>query len=189
MDIVNDLIRAGKRFDARGWVLGTSGNFSAVLSRDPLRRAITLGGNAAAPRDRRDARRRRGAAHALDLEYVPVRPAARRVRHLRLRDAEGAVGRAHAPAPRVGAGRGERPGHGTAGAGGAAGARREQLPRVPHPSARVVHLGSLAAGSGPARRDTGVSAGNGRAGALQLPDARGGRTMALVNIPEQHTTL
>ena len=44
MDIVNDLIRAGKRFDARGWVLGTSGNFSAVLSRDPLRLAITRSG-------------------------------------------------------------------------------------------------------------------------------------------------
>jgi len=44
MDIVKDLIRAGKRFDARGWVLGTSGNFSAVLSRDPLRLAITRSG-------------------------------------------------------------------------------------------------------------------------------------------------
>src|SRR6187549_4222630 len=44
MDIVNDLIRAGKRFDARGWVMGTSGNFSAVLSRDPLRLAITSSG-------------------------------------------------------------------------------------------------------------------------------------------------
>ena len=44
MDIVNDLLRAGKRFDARGWVLGTSGNFSAVLSRDPLRLAITRSG-------------------------------------------------------------------------------------------------------------------------------------------------
>jgi len=35
------LAAIGKRFYARGWVLGTSGNFSAVLSRDPLRLAIT----------------------------------------------------------------------------------------------------------------------------------------------------
>jgi len=39
-----DLIRIGRRFDARGWVLGTSGNFSAVLGRDPLRLAITRSG-------------------------------------------------------------------------------------------------------------------------------------------------
>jgi len=38
------LIRAGRRFDARGWVLGTSGNFSAVLGRNPLRLAITRSG-------------------------------------------------------------------------------------------------------------------------------------------------
>ena len=31
----------GRRFYDRGWVLGTSGNFSAVISRDPLRLAIT----------------------------------------------------------------------------------------------------------------------------------------------------
>lgn len=31
----------GRRFYARGWVMGTSGNFSAVLSRDPLRLAVT----------------------------------------------------------------------------------------------------------------------------------------------------
>jgi len=35
------LVRAGRRFDQRGWVMGTSGNFSAVLDRDPLRLAIT----------------------------------------------------------------------------------------------------------------------------------------------------
>jgi methylthioribulose-1-phosphate dehydratase len=34
----------GKGFHARGWVLGTSGNFSAVISRDPLRLAITSTG-------------------------------------------------------------------------------------------------------------------------------------------------
>jgi methylthioribulose-1-phosphate dehydratase len=31
----------GKRFYARGWVLGTSGNFSAVVEQKPLRLAIT----------------------------------------------------------------------------------------------------------------------------------------------------
>jgi methylthioribulose-1-phosphate dehydratase len=35
------LIATGRRFYARGWVLGTSGNFSAVTSRRPLTLAIT----------------------------------------------------------------------------------------------------------------------------------------------------
>jgi methylthioribulose-1-phosphate dehydratase len=43
-DVSDQLIRAGRRFDTRGWVLGTSGNFSAVLDRDPLRLAITRSG-------------------------------------------------------------------------------------------------------------------------------------------------
>lgn len=42
--VADDLIAIGRRFDARGWVLGTSGNFSAVVSRDPLRLAITRSG-------------------------------------------------------------------------------------------------------------------------------------------------
>jgi methylthioribulose-1-phosphate dehydratase len=40
------LAGAGRRFDQRGWVLGTSGNFSAVAGRDPLRLAITRSGAA-----------------------------------------------------------------------------------------------------------------------------------------------
>lgn len=40
-EIARGLADAGRRFDAREWVLGTSGNFSAVVSRDPLRLAIT----------------------------------------------------------------------------------------------------------------------------------------------------
>jgi methylthioribulose-1-phosphate dehydratase len=36
-----ELAAIGRRFYARGWVLGTSGNFSAVVSRTPLRLAIT----------------------------------------------------------------------------------------------------------------------------------------------------
>jgi methylthioribulose-1-phosphate dehydratase len=39
------LIKVGQRFDARGWVLGTSGNFSVVTRRDPLRLAITRSGS------------------------------------------------------------------------------------------------------------------------------------------------
>jgi methylthioribulose-1-phosphate dehydratase len=36
-----ELAAIGRRFYSRGWVLGTSGNFSAVVSRKPLRLAIT----------------------------------------------------------------------------------------------------------------------------------------------------
>ena len=39
--IADQLAAVGRRFHARGWVLGTSGNFSAVVSHDPLRLAIT----------------------------------------------------------------------------------------------------------------------------------------------------
>jgi methylthioribulose-1-phosphate dehydratase len=35
------LVELGREFHKRGWVLGTSGNFSAVVARDPLRLAIT----------------------------------------------------------------------------------------------------------------------------------------------------
>lgn len=38
------LTDAGRRFDQRGWVLGTSGNFSVVANREPLRLAITRSG-------------------------------------------------------------------------------------------------------------------------------------------------
>jgi len=38
------LAEIGRRFDARGWVLGTSGNFSVVVNREPLRLAITSSG-------------------------------------------------------------------------------------------------------------------------------------------------
>src|SRR5262245_25012773 len=39
--IASALADIGRAFYARGWVLGTSGNFSAVVSREPLRLAIT----------------------------------------------------------------------------------------------------------------------------------------------------
>ena len=35
------LAELGHEFHKRGWVLGTSGNFSAVVARDPLRLVIT----------------------------------------------------------------------------------------------------------------------------------------------------
>jgi methylthioribulose-1-phosphate dehydratase len=38
------LAAVGRRFDARGWTAGTSGNFSVVLSRGPLRLAMTRSG-------------------------------------------------------------------------------------------------------------------------------------------------
>jgi methylthioribulose-1-phosphate dehydratase len=40
-NLAEALCRAGRRFDARGWVLGTSGNFSVVAQRQPLRLLIT----------------------------------------------------------------------------------------------------------------------------------------------------
>jgi methylthioribulose-1-phosphate dehydratase len=40
-DATRALTEVGRRFYQRGWVLGTSGNFSAVLAEDPLRLAIT----------------------------------------------------------------------------------------------------------------------------------------------------
>lgn len=43
-DAAEKLAQLGRACYARGWVLGTSGNFSMVLSRDPLRLAITSSG-------------------------------------------------------------------------------------------------------------------------------------------------
>lgn len=42
--LARELTAIGRRFYARGWALGTSGNFSAVSSRDPLRLAISASG-------------------------------------------------------------------------------------------------------------------------------------------------
>ena len=39
--VAADLAEVGRAFYSRGWVLGTSGNFSAVVRREPLRLAIT----------------------------------------------------------------------------------------------------------------------------------------------------
>jgi methylthioribulose-1-phosphate dehydratase len=43
-DPAGQLIEIGRRFDTRNWVLGTSGNFSVVTSRDPLRLLMTRSG-------------------------------------------------------------------------------------------------------------------------------------------------
>jgi methylthioribulose-1-phosphate dehydratase len=43
-ETASGLVAISRSFYARGWALGTSGNFSAVLSRDPLRLAITPSG-------------------------------------------------------------------------------------------------------------------------------------------------
>ena len=40
-EAAEELVRLGTDFHRRSWMLGTSGNLSAVLSRDPLRLAIT----------------------------------------------------------------------------------------------------------------------------------------------------
>jgi methylthioribulose-1-phosphate dehydratase len=40
-DLAMDLCAVGRQFYERGWVFGTSGNFSAVLSTEPLRLVIT----------------------------------------------------------------------------------------------------------------------------------------------------
>ena len=43
-EFAEQLAEVGRRFDARNWVLGTSGNFSVVLGRDPLRLLMTRSG-------------------------------------------------------------------------------------------------------------------------------------------------
>jgi methylthioribulose-1-phosphate dehydratase len=43
-DVSQRLAEIGRRFDQRGWLLGTSGNLSGVVEREPLRLAITPSG-------------------------------------------------------------------------------------------------------------------------------------------------
>lgn len=44
MKVAESLTEIGRGFYGRGWVLGTSGNFSSLISREPLRLAITSTG-------------------------------------------------------------------------------------------------------------------------------------------------
>jgi len=43
-ELAGRIVELGRQAHHRGWVLGTSGNFSAVVSRQPLRLAITASG-------------------------------------------------------------------------------------------------------------------------------------------------
>src|SRR5689334_15909429 len=43
-EIVDDLVLVARGFYARGWLMGTSGNLSAVVEREPMRLAITASG-------------------------------------------------------------------------------------------------------------------------------------------------
>ena len=43
-NLTEELADSAREFYRRGWVLGTSGNFSALTSRDPMRVAITASG-------------------------------------------------------------------------------------------------------------------------------------------------
>ena len=86
--VAEQLVQAGRRFDERGWVLGTSGNFSAVISR-----AAAAGDHAAAARSR--ARWR--ADQILEIDEhgrVPVgaagKPSAETLLHLEIVGARGA---------------------------------------------------------------------------------------------------
>ena len=192
-DAADRLVRIGQRFDARGWVLGTSGNFSVVLDEEPLRLAITrsgthkgeltasdilevgddggsigtavgraVGGDAAAPRDRRV--RGRPAAvmhtHSIWSTLLSDRFAARGGVAIQgyemLKGLAGVTTHEHREwipildndqdmarlAAKVGATLRDRP----------------RLPRLPAPAPRVVHLGSHAAGGRPARGDHRVPA-------------------------------
>ena len=43
-ELVEELVLVARRFYARGWLMGTSGNLSAVVERQPMRLAITASG-------------------------------------------------------------------------------------------------------------------------------------------------
>lgn len=45
IDPTKQLAEVGREFCARGWVLGTSGNFSVVTAREPLSFCVTASGN------------------------------------------------------------------------------------------------------------------------------------------------
>jgi methylthioribulose-1-phosphate dehydratase len=81
------LAEMGRRFHARGWALGTSGNFSAVVSRRPFRLAITGSGH-----DKRTLR----PAHIVTVDAAGKRigrggrPSAETLLHLTIARARGA---------------------------------------------------------------------------------------------------
>ena len=85
--IGQQLAEVGRRFDDRNWVLGTSGNFSCVVSRDPLRLAITPSGapKGALPPDR--ILEMDDACHVTDGQGAPSAEARLHVEIVRLRGA------------------------------------------------------------------------------------------------------
>jgi len=80
------LIRIGQRFDARGWVLGTSGNFSAVIDREPLRLAVTRSGTHKGELDTNDILEvgSDGTAIGTSLGTAPEKPSAETRLHLEI---------------------------------------------------------------------------------------------------------
>jgi len=90
------LAELGRFAHGRGWVLGTSGNFSAVLSREPLRLAITASG---ADKGRLDP----GQVLEIDGDARPLggsgRPSAESSLHLAVVRARGAGAVLHTHSP------------------------------------------------------------------------------------------
>ena len=86
------LAEAGRRFYARGWVLGTSGNFSAVVSRKPLRLLLTPSGAHKGTLTGREflAVNERGEAPGKRLKGSKARPSAEALLHLEIVAAHGA---------------------------------------------------------------------------------------------------
>jgi methylthioribulose-1-phosphate dehydratase len=84
-----DLAKLGRRFYDRGWVMGTSGNFSVVVSRAPLRLAITASsvhkGTLAAAQILR--LNDEGRVHGRRTPYRPSAEAALHLEIIRKRDA------------------------------------------------------------------------------------------------------
>jgi methylthioribulose-1-phosphate dehydratase len=78
----------GRDFHRRGWVLGTSGNFSAVVAREPLRLAITASSVSKGAIGRRDVLvvGRDGAP----IGRTPARPSAETLLHVAVVQARGA---------------------------------------------------------------------------------------------------
>ena len=88
------LAAIGRRFYGRGWAVGTSGNFSAVLSRRPLRLAITSSGSS--KRNLASADILRCDEHGRAIGSDRRKPSAETLIHLELaRRGEGAVLHTH----------------------------------------------------------------------------------------------
>jgi methylthioribulose-1-phosphate dehydratase len=82
------LVAVGRRFDQRGWVLGTSGNLGLVTSRQPLRIAITPSG--AFKGELRVEAILEIDEHAAPLDPRGVRPSAEALLHVEIVRARGA---------------------------------------------------------------------------------------------------